>query len=149
MDTLTAAVKIALANTFIMYYKAHSYHWNVEGFAFGPYHDFFAGIYEDLYGAVDPLAEHLRKLDTYAPVSLMELYGYKTITEDVTKPATIHNMLNNLLAANTETYKGLSTVFDTATSAKMQGLANYAADRMDAHKKIEWQIKASLQNLGE
>lgn len=149
MDTLTAAVKISLANTFIMYFKTHSYHWNVEGFSFGPYHDFFAGIYEDLYGAIDPLAEHLRKLDSYAPVSLMELYGYKTVTEDAAKPATIHDMLNNLLVANTETSKGLSTVFDIATSAKMQGLANFAADRMDAHKKIEWQIKASLKNLGE
>lgn len=149
MDTLIAAVKISLANTFIMYYKAHSYHWNVEGFAFGPYHDFFADIYDDLYGAVDPLAEHLRKLDAYSPVSLMELYGYRTISEDATKPATVHEMLNNLLDSNTETYKGLSSVFDIATSAKMQGLANFAADRMDAHKKIEWQIKASLKNLGE
>ena len=149
MDKLTASLKIALANTFVMYFKSHSYHWNVEGFAFGPYHEFFGGIYDDLYGAVDPLAEHLRKLDGYAPVSLMELYNYKTITEDSVKPENIHAMLYNLQQDNTAVYNTLSTVFDLATDAKVQGLANYIADRMDAHKKIEWQIKSSLKNLGD
>lgn len=149
MDKLTAALKIALANTFVMYFKSHTYHWNVEGFAFGPYHDFFGGIYEDLYGAVDPIAEHLRKIDVYAPVSLMELYGYKTINEDAAKPVNIHSMLSNLLADNSEVLRGLSTLFDLATAEKNQGLANFIADRMDAHKKHEWQIKASLKTLGD
>ena len=149
MDKLTAALKIALANTFVMYFKSQSYHWNVEGFAFAPYHDFFGEVYNDLYGAVDPLAEHLRKLDVYAPVSLMELYGYKTITEDSAKPVNIHSMLSNLLTDNTEIYNALSTAFDMATELKVQGLADYLASRMDAHKKTEWQIKASLKNLGD
>ena len=30
MEQLTAALHIALANTFTMYFKTHSYHWNVE-----------------------------------------------------------------------------------------------------------------------
>ena len=57
MDKLIASLKVVLGNTFIMYFKSHSYHWNVEGHHFRQFHDFFGEIYDDVYGAVDPLAE--------------------------------------------------------------------------------------------
>ena len=38
MEQLTAALHIALANTFVMYFKTHSYHWNIEGPDFTQYH---------------------------------------------------------------------------------------------------------------
>ena len=148
MNELIATLKLALGNTFFMYYKSHAYHWNVEGMEFSQFHDFFAELYEDLYGAVDPLAENLRKLDTYAPISIMELYNYKTVQEDSAMPVLLVDMLNNLLVANTETYNTLSKLFDLATAAKEQGLANFAADRMDQHRKHAWMIKASLKKIG-
>jgi starvation-inducible DNA-binding protein len=148
MDKLIASLKVALGNTFTMYFKAHSYHWNVEGMHFSMFHDFFSEVYEDTYGAVDPLAEEIRKLDAYAPISLMEIYGYKTIMEDSSKPDTAQEMLVNLLTANTEVLQCLSPLFDEATAQKQQGLANFIADRMDRHKKFEWQIKSFLKNLG-
>ena len=148
MNELIATLKLALGNTFFMYYKTHAYHWNVEGMEFSQYHDFFADIYGDLYGALDPLAENLRKLDAYAPISIMELYNYKTIQEDSAMPVLLVDMFNNLLVANTETYNTLSKLFDLATAAKEQGLANFAADRMDAHRKHGWMLKASLKKIG-
>lgn len=149
MDKLVASLRLALGNTFTMYFKAHSYHWNVEGHYFHMFHDFFAEIYEDVYGAVDPIAEEIRKLDAYAPISLMELYNYKTIAEDTSKPATCHEMIVHLLEANSQVLACLDPLFDEATRQKQQGLANFVADRMDKHKKFEWQIQASLKNLGE
>lgn len=148
MNELIATLKIALGNTFFMYYKTHAYHWNVEGMEFSQFHDFFGDLYEDFYGAVDPLAENLRKLDTYAPISIMELYNYKTIQEDPAMPVLLVDMLNNLLVGNTETYNTFSKLFDLATAAKEQGLANFAADRMDAHRKHGWMLKASLKKIG-
>jgi len=148
MDKLIASLKVALGNTFTMYFKTHSYHWNVEGMHFSMFHDFFQEIYEDVYGAVDPLAEELRKLDAYAPISLMEIYGYKTIMEDSAKPDTAIEMVMNILSANTEVLQCLTPLFDEATVQKQQGLANFIADRMDRHKKFEWQLHATLKNLG-
>ena len=78
----------------------------------------------------------------------MELYNYKTIQEDSAMPVLLVDMFNNLLAANTETYNTLSKLFDLATAAKEQGLANFAADRMDAHRKHGWMLKASLKKIG-
>jgi starvation-inducible DNA-binding protein len=148
MDKLIASLKVALGNTFVMYFKAHSYHWNVEGHLFPMYHKFFRKIYEDVYGAVDPLSENLRRLDVYAPISLMEIYGYKTIMEDSAKPDTPLEMVINLLEANTEVLQCLTPLFDIATEQKQQGLANFIADRMSQHKFWEWQLQATLKNLG-
>jgi len=57
-------------------------------------------------------------------------------------------MLSNLIAANNETFNAFSKVFDLATAQKEQGLANFAADRMDQHRKHGWQLKASLKKIG-
>jgi starvation-inducible DNA-binding protein len=56
MDKLLATLRIAIGNTFTMYFKSHSYHWNVEGMLFSEFHAFFGDLYLDLHGAVDPLA---------------------------------------------------------------------------------------------
>ena len=149
MDKLVATLRIALGNTFTMYFKSHSYHWNVEGMLFSEFHTFFGDLYLDLHATVDPLAEEIRKLDAYAPISLMEMYNYKTFAEDSTLPGSVHEMLMNLLQANHETLNGLTKLFDEATKQKQQGLANLAADRMGIHKKHEWMIKSYLKKLGE
>lgn len=148
MEELIAATRVALANTFIMYFKTHSFHWNVEGIEFSQYHDFFGDIYEDVYGAVDPLAENLRKLQAYAPISLMQMYNYKTIEEEATQVILISDMLTALQSANDKVLESLNKVFELATANKEQGLANFAADRIDSHKKHGWQIRASLKKIG-
>jgi starvation-inducible DNA-binding protein len=148
MNELIAALRLALGNTFFMYYKTHAYHWNVEGIEFSQYHDFFGDLYDEVYGAVDPTAENLRKLGAYAPISIMELYNYKTITEDSVMPVLLTEMLTNLINANNEVIMSFSKVFDLATAAKEQGLANFAADRMDAHRKHGWMLTASLKKIG-
>ena len=67
MEELATAMKIVLANTYAMYFKAQGHHWNVEGKDFSQMHDFFSGIYEELIGAADTIAEEIRALDVFAP----------------------------------------------------------------------------------
>jgi starvation-inducible DNA-binding protein len=148
MEELIASLRVTLANTFVMYFKAHSYHWNVEGIEFSQFHEFFGDLYDDVYGAVDPTAENLRKLDSYAPISIMELYSYKTISEDSVRPVLLSEMLHNLEVANNEVLSSLNKVFDLATKNKEQGIANFVADRIDTHKKHGWMIKASAKKIG-
>ena len=81
MEELIASLKVAHANTFLMYYRAHACHWNVVGSDFPEYHAFFNDLYDDLYEAVDPLAENIRKLNDFPPYSIKELYDHKTVKE--------------------------------------------------------------------
>jgi starvation-inducible DNA-binding protein len=148
MNELVAALQNLLGNAYVMYYKAHAYHWNVEGLHFSQYHDFFGELYEDVYNSVDPIAENLRKIDVYAPVSLLVNIQAASIVEDTVKPVLITEMLQNLLTANTTILESLNRVFSYAQLNNLQGLCNFIADRIDTHKKHEWQLKASLKTIG-
>jgi starvation-inducible DNA-binding protein len=145
MDQLQAALKIVLADSFVMYFKLHSYHWNVEGSNFGEMHDFFGDLYEDIYGTVDTWAEELRALNQYAPISIMELYNYKNIQEDAVKPVSVNDMLSNVVSANNIMIANLNTLFKLASDNNEQGLADVAAGRLDIHKKHGWMLRSYLK----
>lgn len=144
MNSSTLLKKL-LANMFLMYFKTHSYHWNVEGQNFSQYHEFFGDLYESLHSCIDGIAEQIRTLDVYAPISLEDMYSAKSIMEDSVRPASPADMFGNLLSANTEVTKSLQAVFDSATSENNQGLADFAAGLLDAHAKHAWMLKSFLK----
>jgi starvation-inducible DNA-binding protein len=148
MNELTTAIKVLLANATVMYYKAHQFHWNIEGIEFTQYHDFLGDLYTDVYNSVDPIAELLRKLDDYAPVSIDELYKYKTLEEETTRVVLISDILASLLKANEEVLASLNKVFTLAVAANKQGMADFIAGRIDAHDKHGWFLRASAKKIG-
>lgn len=148
MDELKTAIKVLLANATVMYYKAHQFHWNVEGIEFTQYHAFFEDIYTDVYNSVDPTAELLRKLDEYAPVSIDALYKFKTLEEEAEQKVLLTDILASLLAANEEVIASLNKVFSLATKQNQQGICNFIADRIDTHQKHGWWLRASAKKIG-
>jgi starvation-inducible DNA-binding protein len=148
MNELVTALKILQANATVMYYKVHQYHWNIEGIEFTQYHEFFGDLYEDVYNSIDPIAENIRKLNEYAPVSLDELFKYKTLSEESTRLIKLVDILGSLNAANQEVINSLNKVFALAQKDNKQGLCNFIADRLDTHEKHGWWLRASAKNIG-
>lgn len=145
MEELTASLHIALANTFVMYFKSHSYHWNIEGKDFPQYHGFLDDLYNELHDAVDPLSERIRVIGQYSPHSLKDLLESSTIEEDIDKPESAEAMFNNLLDANNKVVDSLNKVFELASKNNKQGIANFIADRLDVHAKHGWFLKSLLK----
>ncbi len=146
MEEICVTAKVVLANTFVMYFKAHSYHWNVEGKNFTQYHSFFGDLYGEVYGSLDTTAEEIRALNDYAPISLSDLYKYKTIEEDTMKPEYPSQMIANLLSANNQVILSLNKLFELASTENNQGLANYVADRLDKHAKHGWMLRSFMKS---
>jgi len=141
---LSDLLKTYQASTFSYYLKAQYFHWNVEGPDFGELHDFFSDIYQDAYSAVDPIAEYIRTQDEYAPGSLARFQELTQIP-DQTKVPRARLMLEELLA-DTQTMIDLSlSVFNEATGANRQDIANFAAERQSQHGKYMWQLKSYLK----
>lgn len=120
------------------------FHWNVEGPDFPEYHDFFSGVYEDLFAQTDTLAEFIRQLDEKAPGSL-KVYAEQSIIKDEDGFPTTMEMFSKL-QADTQTmitlYQGL---YDAAEEAREHQISNYAADRLAAHKKTAWMVRSILK----
>lgn len=142
MSDLSDAVKVALADTFSFYLKAQGFHWNVEGKDFPQLHPFFGMLYEDAYGAIDPMAEELRALGEYAPASFTRLKELTTIVEELNIPEA-RTMLRSLEIDNAKVTMSLSKARDLAEAQKKHGLVNFLEDRLDKHAKWGWQLRAS------
>lgn len=142
MDDLYNASKIAFASTFSLYLKAHFYHWNVEGADFKQYHDLFGDIYEEVYSSIDVFAEQLRGLGTYVPGSLAR-FDMLSKVEDELEVVPKEQMVLQLLTDNDKMVKILKMAYDIAESHSEHGFSSFLADRMDAHRKHSWQLRAS------
>lgn len=143
MDELVTAMKIVLANTYAMYFKAHGHHWNVEGKDFSQMHEFFAGIYEELFAAADTIAEEIRALDDYAPYGMQALANIATIKDSAIYGNSVPSMLSDLLAANGAVIEALNTAHKLADSAGNRGLVNLIEERLDVHNKHGWMLRAT------
>ena len=49
-----------LADTFVLYFKTHSFHWNVTGPRFHSLHEMFEEQYTEMWEAMDVLADLLK-----------------------------------------------------------------------------------------
>jgi starvation-inducible DNA-binding protein len=143
MEELIEKMKVVLASTFAAKLKAQSYHWNVIGSDFPQLHEFFATIYEDYEGAVDPLAEHIRQLGAFAPQTLSRMSELSIIMEDETVPNAV-KMISNLQTCNENLMNAVTEAYDMAEEQKMYGLSNYLQDRITAHSKLNWMIEATM-----
>lgn len=145
MEELVNQMKVVLASTFAAKLKAQSYHWNVTGPDFPQLHEFFATIYEDYEGAIDPLAEHIRQLDAFAPGSLSRMQELSVVSEEDKIPSTA-KMLLNLMTCNENVMAEVTKAYEMAEEQKEYALSNYLQDRLTAHSKLNWMIKSTMGN---
>jgi starvation-inducible DNA-binding protein len=138
---LQDTLRSLLADTYIVYFKAHSYHWNVEGPDFAQYHAFLGEYYNDVYGSIDAIAELIRTLDVYAPVSFASLLSQSTIDESNSIPEA-KAMLTQLLRDNDVLLARLVKSYDEAEQASEFGISNFLQDRIQAHEKHSWMLRA-------
>lgn len=138
---LVDELKVALADTFAFYLKAHYYHWNVEGVDFAQHHNFLGELYNEVWAAVDGIAEQIRTLDAYAPGSLGRFKELTSVEDDVTIPTAL-NMMKKLQADNDKVLASLNKANKSAEEAGKLGIANFIQDRIQAHDKHGWMLRA-------
>lgn len=75
-----------LADTAIVYYKTHAFHWNVEGANFYSLHLMFEKFYIELWESMDEIAERIRALGEKVPPNYANLLQNATIEEHEATP---------------------------------------------------------------
>jgi len=141
MNELVEALKKAQATTFALYLKAHNFHWNVEGPDFAQYHSFLGDFYEEVFDAVDTIAELIRTLDAYAPGSFSRFQQLSTIEDELSVPKGIV-MIARLYADNQRTLAVLGDAYRMAEGLGKFGISNALQDRITAHEKHGWQLRS-------
>ena len=145
MEQLLAALRITLANSFELYFKAHGHHWNVEGIEFSQLHEFFGDLYQEVFNSIDSLAEEIRKLDATVPYGVVAFSKFKTVEDSEIYGKNVRGMLEDLQTTNQSVLESLNTSFKLAEEQNLQGLMDFLAGRISEHEKHAWMIRASLK----
>lgn len=144
MNELVQQMKVVLASSFALYLKTHNFHWNVEGPNFPQYHDFLNNLYNEIWLAVDAIAEHIRALDAYAPGGLSR-YSQLSVINDQSNVPAAKAMLAELELDNQKIVNELNKALELAESADKHGLANFIQDRIDIHEKHKWMLRSTVK----
>ena len=141
---LADSLKVLLATSYVFSIKAQNFHWNVEGSDFPQLHEFFGGLYSEVYdNTIDRRAEFIRVLDTYTPGS-MARFAELSVIQEQTKIPRAQLMIAELYEDNSKMLMLLNEIFPIANETN-QGIANFIAERIDAHGKHGWMLRSILK----
>lgn len=139
-------LKTLLATEYAFVIKSQFFHWNVEGPDFAQLHEFFGNIYQEVYdNAIDRTAEYIRVLDDYTPGSF-ERFTELSRIEGQTKVPRARLMIEELLSDNGQMIDLLNQCFAAAEQENQQGIADFIAERIDAHGKHSWMLRSFLKD---
>jgi starvation-inducible DNA-binding protein len=141
MEQLIEQMKVILGTNFGLYFKAHNFHWNVEGPNFAEYHGFLGNFYEAVFDQTDSIAEHIRALGSYTPTTLGRMMELSKVVDLVAIPSPLI-MMSELANDNDKFIMELRAGIALADVADEPAVGNFLQDILDAHQKHGWMLKS-------
>ena len=142
--SLTESLNQVLADSYALMALTHLAHWNVEGQGFFALHTAFQTQYEELFTAIDEIAERVRALDAYA-IGGLGKFAQTAQMKEFAAPLAQEDYVKRLIAANEK------LLADAATARDLAGQANDAESqdlmiwRITLHQKTVWMLKSFLR----
>jgi starvation-inducible DNA-binding protein len=138
---LAKSLTTVLADTYVLYFKTHSFHWNVEGPQFKQLHDLFEEQYNELWQATDEIAERMRAIGSYAPNSFKEMLG-KTGLQETGQTPDAAGMTGMLANDNEKIAVTIKKVIAEAQEHGDEATADLMIRRTLAHEKAAWMLRS-------
>jgi starvation-inducible DNA-binding protein len=141
---LTDSLNQVLADTYALMSLTHLAHWNVEGQGFFALHTAFQAQYEEMFAAVDEIAERIRALDAYAIGGLAALADTAKLKE-FAAPLSQESYVKHLMTGHEK------VVADAAKARAVAGEANdpesedLMIQRITTHEKALWMLRSFLK----
>jgi len=132
-----------LADTFILYLKTHNFHWNVTGPMFQTLHLMFEEQYNELWLAVDAIAERIRSLGFTAPGSYGE-FTRLTYLQEETAATNATEMIAELLRDHETAARTARSTLAVARTAVDAPTEDLLTQRLAAHQKTAWMLRSML-----
>ena len=145
-DRKKIAVGLAhmLADTYTLYLKTHNFHWNVTGPMFQTLHLMFMTQYNEIWLAVDLVAERIRALGYPAPGSYNEFASLTSIKDSHGSP-NAKEMIKQLIAGQEAVVHTAREVLFIAEKAGDQPTVDLLSTRMEVHEKNAWMLRSLLE----
>ncbi len=139
---IVESLKKALADSFVLYFKTHSFHWNVTGPHFKSLHELFEEQYTEIWEANDNIAERIRALGEFAPNNFEEMTKISSLTPSGQTPDE-QSMVQILAEDNRAIVKTLYDTLKVAEDAGDEVTVDLMVQRVQAHEKAAWMLESS------
>lgn len=133
-----------LADTFALYLKTHNFHWNVKGPMFQTLHVMFEQQYNELWLALDPVAERIRALGFPAPGTSSAFAKLSSIPETPGVPDA-KEMVRILVQGHEAVARTARKIFPAVDKASDEPTADLLTQRMQVHEKTAWMLRSLLE----
>ena len=145
-EAIAQGLSHLLADTYTLYLTTHNFHWNVTGPMFNTLHQMFMAQYNELWTAVDPIAERIRSLGHWAPGSYAQFAALAAITDAPQAPPRALEMVRTLQRGHETVARTAREVFQLAAKADDQPTADLLTQRLDVHEKAAWMLRSLLED---
>lgn len=141
---IALGVSKLMADTYTLYLQTHNFHWNVTGPMFQTLHLMFETHYNELWTAIDLIAERIRALGQLAPGTYSEFADLSSIKE---KKGAIkaENMVRTLVEGHESVIRTARKVFPLAEKAQDQVTMDLLTQRMQIHEKTAWMLRSLME----
>jgi starvation-inducible DNA-binding protein len=133
------------ADTYTLYLKTHNFHWNVTGPMFQTLHLMFQTQYNEIWLAVDVIAERIRALGFPAPGSYKEFAALTEIKDSKGVPSA-KEMIRQLVEGQETVVRTARAVFPIVEAAGDQPTADVLTQRMTVHEQNAWMLRSLLED---
>ncbi|MHA3771660.1 Dps family protein [Verrucomicrobiota bacterium sgz303538] len=149
----TAAVKdrrvidglnLVLADSYALMALTHLAHWNVEGPDFFPLHKAFQEQYENLFEAIDEIAERVRALDAYA-IGGLRAFATTAQMEEFSSPMPQKDYVAALIVAHEKVVDDAIRTRDISGEVHDLETQDLMIGRLQWHEKTLWMLKSYLK----
>ena len=133
-----------LADNFALYLKTHNFHWNVKGPMFQTLHVMFEQQYNELWLALDAIAERIRALGFPAPGTTSQLARLSSIAETPGVPDA-KDMVRILVQGHEAVARTARKIFPAVDKAGDEPTADLLTQRLQVHEKTAWMLRSLLE----
>ena len=137
-------LNLVLADSYALMSLTHLAHWNVEGSDFFQLHQSFQKQYEELFEAIDEIAERVRALEAYAIGGLGTLAKVAQM-EEFKSPSPQKDYVAALIVAHEKVIDDATRTRDTAGEAGDLESQDLLIGRIASHQKTLWMLKSYLK----
>jgi starvation-inducible DNA-binding protein len=141
---LTDSLNQVLADSYALMALTHLAHWNVEGPGFFALHTAFQTQYEELFTAIDEIAERIRALNAYA-IGGLSTFAQAARMKEFAAPLSQEDYVKRLIEANEKLLADAARARDLAGQANDQESQDLMIQRITLHQKTVWMLKSFLK----
>jgi starvation-inducible DNA-binding protein len=143
-EQIVAALSKVQADTYTLYLKTHNFHWNVTGPMFQTLHLMFEQQYNELWLAVDALAERIRALGFPAPGTYRQFAALSSIKDEEGVPRA-EDMIRRLVEGHETAARTARNAFKLAGEVNDQPTCDLLTQRMQIHEKTAWMLRSLVE----